>query len=550
VVIVAWASGRVLFHDPAIGPFRVRSETEFLRLWKATGSFALVVTPGNVSKDQAPPAPPRPGDTGHGACDGLVDHAVETARGPDPEAAVPELLIARDLCVSEARSLRALAGVRFRQKRWVEAAAFAREAASRDRADSENWRLLGASLYLADQPRPALAAWNHIDEPRVDRVVIDGLLRTRQDIATAVIGLRPRDVLTPESIAIAERRADELPSASGSKLIYEPVSGGRATVVASVRENRLVEPWRILVLRLGGELVAKREGLIRFNSPTGRGEALEIGGRFAQRRPSVWAGLDTPRLLGLPGVVSLGALWDKQTYRLDSVPRSEATTESRRRGSIDWSHWVTSKARFEMGLGLDRFDDAGTFGSIHGGAEARLLGDRGALAADGSAFAGFGKARDFFESGAAFSFRSSVRPKRLTLFARLDGRRASVHAPRALYPGAGKGPGRPFLLRSIRLVEDGELTGEVFGRGLLHGTVEVEAGLKDLAAVRVGVAAFTDWAKPWDTSRGHGPGTSVFAVGTGLRLRASTLALRLDVAKRPGRPGLFVSAGVIPRWPR
>ena len=550
VVIVAWASDRVLFHDPSVGPFRVRSEVEFLRLWRATGGFALVVTPGATSAGESPSAITRPGPPGIAPCDGLIGHATETARGEDPESAVAELLAARDLCPDDARPPNALAGIRFRQKRWAEAVAFARQASAMDAADQENWRLLGASLYLSDEPKPALTAWNRIDEPRLDRVVIEGLIRTRADLATAVIGLRPRDVLTTESIALAERRIEDLPSASWGRLIYKPSAGGRADVVASIGENRLIEPWRILAVRLGGELAAKREGNIRINSPTGRGEALEVGGRFAPRRPSVWVRLETPRLGGLPGVVSLGALWDRQTYRLDGVPRSEATVENRRRGSVDWTRWLTSRSRVEAGFGIDRFEGRGTFGSMRVGGEVRLAGDRAAVAADGGAWGGFGDASGFFESGASLSFRTSVQPRRLTILVRLDGRRASSRAPRALYPGAGKGPGRPFLLRSTRLVDQGEVIGEVFGRGLLHGTAEVETRLADLGPARVGLAVFSDWAKPWDTTRGKGPSDSVFALGTGLRIRASSVALRVDVAKRPGRSGLLVSAGVIPPWPR
>lgn len=552
VVIVAWASGRVMYHDPSIGPFRVRGEAEFTRLWNATGGFALVVTPDATMPPpkRAAEAPASPLAREASACDPLVDRSIELARSDDPESGVPGLVAAAEMCPSEARPLSSLAGVRFRQKRYEEAARFARRAAERDPGDTENWRLLGASLYLSDAPRPALAAWSRIDEPRIDRIQIDGLVRTRQDIATAVVGLRPRDVLTVQSIGLAQRRIDQWPSASGGKVIYQPAGGGRADVVASVKENPLIEPWVLLTVRLGGELAAKREGRLRINSPTGRGEALEVGGRFAARLPAAWITLETPRLGGLPGVVSLGALWDRQTYRLDGIPRGEKTVETRSRGLVDWSHWVASNARIELGLGIDRFDGESTFGLTRAGVEFRLLADRAALAADGGAWTGFGDAFNFTEFGGALSFRSSVRPRRLAVFMRLDGRRASAQARRALYPGAGKGPGRAPLLRSTRLVDQGELIGEVFGRGLLHGTAEAEIRIADLALARIGFALFTDWAKPWDTSRAPGPGPSVFAIGAGLRLRASVVAIRVDVAKRPGRSGVLVSAGVMPPWPR
>lgn len=552
VVIVAWAAERVMYHDPSVGPFRVSVEREFVALWNATGGFALVVTPSAAPArpEREPVVPATPVSRTPGACAGLIDPAIEVARGGEPENAVKDLLVAQALCPLDPRPAAALAGVRFKQKRFKEAALFARDSAELDPEDSDNWRLLGASLYLSDKPNEALSAWGRIDEPRIDRIQIEGLRRTRAEIANEVIGLRPRDLLTRETLAAAERRIDELPSASGGRLIYQPASGGRADIVASVSENRLLEPWLILGLRLGGELAARREAAFRISSPTGRGEALEIGGRFAARRPSAWMALDTPRLGGLPGVVSLRALWDRQTYRLDGIPRSEASVETRRRGSIDWSHWLNSKSRAGIGFGIDRFGERFTYASINAGLEFRLLEDRLALVGNGGVWRGAGEAPAFSDLGGAVSFRSAVAPKRFTFSVRLDGRRASAQAPRALYPGAGKGPGRPFLLRSVRLVDDGELIGEVFGRGLGHGSAEIEMNLAKVATARVGLAVFTDWAKPWDTSRGPGAGPSVFAVGAGVRLRVAAVALRVDAAKRPGRSGILVSAGVIPPWPR
>lgn len=556
VVIVAWAAGRVMYHDPSLGPFRVSIETEFVSRWNATGGFALVVT---RASDAVRPEPASGASTpavsrNASPCDSVVDSAIVVARGDEPERAVADLLAANQSCPADARPASALAGVRFKQKRFKDAAVFARQAAERAPEDPENWRLLGASLYLSDEPIDALFAWGRIDEPRIDRIEIVGLRRTRADVANEVIGLRPRDLLTRESLAVAERRIDELPSAAGGHLIYQPAPGGRADIVASVSENPLLEPWLVLGLRLGGELAARREALFRISSPTGRGEALEIGGRFAARRPSAWIALETPRLGGLPGVVRMRALWDRQTYRLDGIPRSEATVETRRRGSIEWSHWLSSRSRVAFGFAMDRFGDRFTYGSINGGLEFRLFGDRLAIAGNGGVWGGAGDAPGFSDSGGAISFRSSVAPKRFTFSARLDGRRASAQSPRALYPGAGKGPGRPFLLRSVRLVDDGELIGEVFGRGLGHGIAEIEMSLAKIdakvATARVGLAVFTDWAKPWDTSRGPGAGPSVFAIGAGVRLRLAAVALRVDAAKRPGRSGILVSAGVIPPWPR
>ena len=551
VVIVAWANGRVLFHDPSLGPFRLTNEVEFLRLWRATGGFALVATPGAMTPERpAPPIPPPPARQ-VSPCDPLIDHAIEMARGADPERAAPELMAASAMCPADARALTALAGVRFRQKRWTEAAGFARQATERDATDAETWRLLGASLYLADEPQPALQAWNRIDEPRIDRVQIEGLVRTRQDVATAAMGLHPRDPLTSESMGLAARRLEQLPTAAGGKLSYRPRSGGRADVVVAVGESGLIEPRLVLALRLGAELVGKHEGRLRINSPTGRGEALELGGRFDARRPAAWASLQTPRLAGLPGVVSLSGVWDRQTYRLAANVGDSATVETRRRGAIDWSHWLRSSLHLELGIGVERFDGQGSYVSMRGGADRRLFADRAALVAAGGSWMGTSGARGFAEFGGTAAMRSAARPRRWTFAARFDGRRATQSAPLAVWPGAGTGASRSFLLRGSPLVTDGIVVGEAFGRGLLHATAETEIQVADRALVRLGLAAFADWAKPWDTSLGPGPRGSLFAIGAGLRIHApGSIAFRLDLAKRPGTPGVLVSAGVIPPWPR
>jgi tetratricopeptide (TPR) repeat protein len=547
VVIVSWASGRVLYHDPAAGPFRLAREADFLQSWKATNGLALVVTPG-ASRPVPPPEPlatARPTN-----CGPLVDHLVDVARGPDPEQAVADLLTASDLCPAEDEALLALAGVRFRQKRWTEAAAFARQATERADSDPEAWRLLGASLFLADAPRPALAAWNRIDEPRIDRVQVVGLARTRADIATAAIGLRPRDPLTLEALRIAERRVEQLPTVGGGRLIYEPTKAGRADVVASLDERRLVEPALILALRLGAELLGKREARVRINSPTGRGEAVEFGGRFRSGRPAARVSLEIPRPGGVPGVVSLIALWDRQTYE-GAARTSSQIVETRRRGAVTWSNWWTSSLRVEVGAGAERFDGRGTFASLRGGAERRFFADRAALVVDGAGWTGAGEAKGFAEFGGTAAFRTAVRPRRWTWSARFDARRVTSVAPLALWPSAGTGANRALLLRGSPLVEDGIVTGEAFGRGLLHATVETELRVADRALARLGVAAFADWAKPFDTIVAPGSGNNLFAVGAGLRIRtAGATAFRFDVARRPGQSGVRVSGAVIPPWPR
>jgi hypothetical protein len=566
VVIVAWATGRVLFHDPAIGPYRMKTEAEFRGLWKASGSWAVVPTPvasatGATDKTTPTPTTDSPAlkersepNTAARPCDSLVDPAIAVARSAEPERASPALLAAIELCPAEPRAFAAMAGVKFRQKQWKEASGFARKAAERDPKDADNQRLLATSLYLADEPEEALAAWNRVGEPRIDRVVIEGLNRTRQDIATKLVDLRPREVLTLDDLMLARRRLDHLPTSSRSKVTYRPLPDGRADVVVLWDEPGLIEPWRVLALRVGVEAAAKREGSVDFHSPTGRGEGVSVGGRFAEHRPSVWASIRTPGLLGLPGVVTLGGLWDRQSYGSVTSTSSAEVIETRRRGFLDWSHWVKTKARFETGVGIDRFrviDRNQTYASFHGAIETRLSKDRVALLSDATSWLSGDAGRGFQEFGTQFAFRNSVQPRRFGASFRMDGRRATTEAPLAVWPGAGTGPGRPLLLRGSKLLRDGRVVGEAFGRGLLHATAELEMEAWSRGGARLGVAAFSDWAKPWDTRLVRGPAAGIFALGLGVRLRAmGSAAVRIDVAKRPGHSGLVLSAGIIPPWPK
>src|SRR5438128_10621114 len=64
VVFVAWANGRVLLHDPALGPFRVRSEQELLAAWEETEGWALLILPlaGAVASEPRGADAPQPRD--------------------------------------------------------------------------------------------------------------------------------------------------------------------------------------------------------------------------------------------------------------------------------------------------------------------------------------------------------------------------------------------------------------------------------------------------------------------------------------------------------
>jgi hypothetical protein len=117
------------------------------------------------------------------------------------------------------------------------------------------------------------------------------------------------------------------------------------------------------------------------------------------------------------------------------------------------------------------------------------------------------------------------------LLGRVGSDAAGADAPLALWPGAGTGHARGPLLRGHPLLDDGRITGEVFGRRVHHGGAEVRRWLTPvLKVVRVAPAVFLDIAEARDRP---GPGRVWHAdAGAGLRITLpGTSVLRVDGAK-------------------
>ena len=114
------------------------------------------------------------------------------------------------------RSLRELAGLRLLQRRWSEVSDLAAAAVSEDPTDDHAWRLLATSRFVQDDRSGALEAWNHVDEPRVDLVRVDGLVRTRQRVVEDLLPIARNDVLTSERLTRGARQLRELPSAASA----------------------------------------------------------------------------------------------------------------------------------------------------------------------------------------------------------------------------------------------------------------------------------------------------------------------------------------------
>ncbi|HJR59353.1 MAG TPA: hypothetical protein VJ813_08150, partial [Vicinamibacterales bacterium] len=124
---------------------------------------------------------------------------------------------------------------------------------------------------------------------------------------------------------------------------------------------------------------------------------------------------------------------------------------------------------------------------------------------------------------------------------------AAAGAPRALWPGAGTGHARGVLLRAHPLLDDGRITGDVFGRRLYHVGVEARRWLTPaMKVLRLAPAAFLDVAaaedrlqpgRAWHADAGAGlrialPGSGVLRLDVGKGLRDGATALSMGWEKR------------------
>jgi tetratricopeptide (TPR) repeat protein len=570
VVFVGWSNGRVLLHDPAFAPFRVEGERRLLEAWKPTEHWALLILPAAAGQGRTPEVGEREGESAAAPnapeevaaapplhCDRLTGGAVELARANDLAGAEARLNAALALCPEAAGPLRELAGVRFKQKRYADAAQLAQRAA-RIAEDELTWRLLATSRFLAGDAEAALAAWNRIGEPRLDRLHIAGLSRTRQDVVKSWLSLEPRTLLTPAGLRRAERRLAELPTLSAARLSLEPLGSGRFDVRASAVERPLFEPLAAWLPRAVVDAAVHREVRLVAASPTRSGEALAVGGRFWAARPAAWLSATQPRALGLPGVTTLEAAWDEQTYAVAQAGAAgvaETLREERLRAAVSSSHWISADLWLRLSLGVERFAGTaeprarGSFGSVAAYAERRAARDRLAFVGEAAFWSGGGA--DFGVLGARLLARSTSKPARTVVRAGLAFERASSRAPLAVWQGAGTGRGRAFLLRAHPLLVDGRIAGPAFGRALVHGGVEVERQIVRGALVGVGAVAFVDWARATRrlTAPAHSGGWSDGGIGVRLHGPARAGSLRLDLAAPLGSSGWRVSAGWVGRWP-
>ncbi|MBS1817007.1 MAG: C39 family peptidase [Acidobacteria bacterium] len=530
VVAVGADAAHVFLHDPTWGPARKVPIGTLTHAWRPTNFWMIRVVPqagtprvqSSTAQPQAPAAtaPAREASS----CDQRVDRALDAIEASGLERADELLLPLTRECPDAAAPWRELAGVRFAQRRWDDASALASEALARDPHDRYAADVLGSSRFMRNDFDGALRAWNRIDKPTLDSIRITGLTRTRYALLADALGLREQQVLTAEAFRLARRRLESLPDLSSTRLSLRPDEDHFAVADIAVVERGTLPRGPIQWAATAAQAGLERSLSISVPGRTGQGETWSAGVGWWERRPRVDLTFAAPVTTGLRGVWRVGASWAAQVYGGPAVARREEQLG----GSISFSTWLSPNLQADIRSGVDRWTSEGDQGRrmvhVRGLIERRFSNDRVAASASAARYIG---TNSFGLFDASVLARTSREPKPLVLLVRGGVTHAGPGAPLALWSGAGEGRSRGPLLRAHRLLHDGRIDGPVFGRTLMHATLEAQHWFDRPHLVRLGAAAFADAARAgsrpdWATA----PGVQV-DIGLGVRVRV------------PGRSGAF-----------
>jgi predicted double-glycine peptidase len=186
VVIVGWAEGHVIVHDPARAPFRILDEKTFLNAWAASGNWTLIATPSNADRRRTVDAEaPLPDDrlsrrSPDQPCGDLMHEGIRLAGADNLTGARRLFELAATMCPDAAGPWREMAGLHALAAEWPAAASDARRALAKDSSDALAARILATSLFLEDDVDGALDAWNRVGEPIIDAINVIGLERDRR----------------------------------------------------------------------------------------------------------------------------------------------------------------------------------------------------------------------------------------------------------------------------------------------------------------------------------------------------------------------------------
>lgn len=548
VVVVGADDDHVVVHDPAWGPSRRLTNAELTRLWRPSNFWSLVITPSRTrlahedAKDDTKVHLKK--DSPDAICDRLLTDAVDEVARRGLAAADEALGAVRARCPDAAGPLRELAGVRFAERRWQQAAALAEQAVARDADDEYAWDVLGSSRFMQDDVTGALDAWNRIGRPKVDRVRIDRLTRARYALVADLVDLPTGALLTAARFRQAERRLRELPDVASVRIGYRPATDGYALVDIAIAEQPALPKGRLEWAAEAIRIAVNREVETSLPGSTGQGETWSLAWRWWDERPRAAFAFEAPRLGALPGLWRVDASWERQSYRIANKGQGLAR-EERAHAGLTTTDWLTSDVRYRLSAGLDSWTGRAPAVGVGGRIERRAWRDRILVGADATRWVPIASGAGFGRAGVFGAFRSSRVGEGVLLRVDAGVERVSAGAPYDIWPGAGDGHARPALLRAHPLLDGGIIAGPMFGRHLEHATGEVQRWLGAARPIRIGFAAFADTAHVADTANGMPVPFQVDA-GAGLRLKVPGMdgVLRVDVAQALRGGGRALSVGI------
>jgi hypothetical protein len=544
VVVVGWDGSGVTLHDPARAPSRVMSVARFDDEWRKSGRWMLIVLPPatlpSTSPSAAEPPPVAPDANGSAACARLVSDGVARA-DVDRGAARTLLMRATGECPRDAAAWRELAGVDALDGDWASAAGHAQRAIALAPEDGLAWKILATADYLRHDDLAALQAWNRAGEPAVTLIDVTGLDRTRYGVIADAIGVPLKSILTPEALRLAERRVRDVPAVTAARIAFHPVAGGGVQIDASVLERDRA-PWGYPAwLGTGFDAAVNRQLSATFSSLTGGGEAAGVTWRWWEHRPMVsgFFAAPAPRSIG-GGTLRLDASRETQAFG------TAALSQTRSRVAMTLGNWLTGRTRVSASAGVDRWSDRAGDVTLSSAVEHRRWADRVRFAATLMQALG---SDPFTVAAAAAGVRTNASDEGTILSGDVGYSLASRASPVSVWPGADTGQARDILLRAHPLLDDGIVTGGVFGRRVSFANVEAQRWRRlRRAPVRIAPAFFVDAARATSGFEGTKANWQVDA-GAGVRLAlpgAGTLRVDLAHGLRDGRTAL--SAGFEARW--
>src|SRR5262249_5645549 len=146
---------------------------------------------------------------------------------------------------------------------------------------------------------------------------------------------------------------------------------------AALVERPMIEPPLTLLVEGAVRALTDKGVAVDLAHLLSSADVLSAFYRWEANRPQLSVAASDPLALGLPGVVTIAALWHEQTYRLDAAPM--AVRERRGRASLGLADWIGADTRAGFTLALDDWSGRGRTVSVAGELERRLFADRVAV---------------------------------------------------------------------------------------------------------------------------------------------------------------------------